>query len=470
VAVVGGGMSGSVAAAALARGGLDVTLFDWGRSVGGRSSHRFRPEPCEDGVARAYAFDHGAQFFHVSDEAFRALVAAHATRWPLASDRVALVAKGAFADVHGASVGASEGEPTFFGAGRPDLAGARHVAVGGMGALAHGIVEDARRDLAASACGGRLTVNIGTRVASVARAADGRWALHGDGLGHEQSTAAALEASGAGAALGTFDMLLVADHMALAMPDWHPCCVRGLAAAAPRLVGAVRAALCWDEAGRAFGRIQPLFTCMVAFDARPAAEPPLPFDAAAIARSDVLQWACAQRAKPHATAADGVEAWVLVSTAHFARRCLDAEGLSAARADGSAQYLPQVDEYLRADPAELMVDEWLALLGALPGGVGEARAAAPAKVVFAKCQRWGAAYCASGALGDGERDELAGARDEAVRARGLAICGDYLADLGVDGGEADGEDLAAAGTSGHPFAMQRAALSGLRAAARMLDA
>jgi hypothetical protein len=40
----------------------------------------------------------------------------------------------------------------------------------------------------------------------------------------------------------------------------------------------------------------------------------------------------------------------------------------------------------------------------------------------------------------------------------------------VDGGEADGEDLAAAGTSGHPFAMQRAALSGLRAAARMLDA
>ena len=54
VAVVGGGLAGCAAAAALASRGLGVDLYDMGRTVGGRASHRVS-EP------GGYHFDHGAQ-------------------------------------------------------------------------------------------------------------------------------------------------------------------------------------------------------------------------------------------------------------------------------------------------------------------------------------------------------------------------------------------------------------------------
>lgn len=69
VIVVGAGLSGLTAARELNSRGVDVTVFDKGRGVGGRMATRRIETP--DGTA---VFDHGAQFFTARSNTFRALV------------------------------------------------------------------------------------------------------------------------------------------------------------------------------------------------------------------------------------------------------------------------------------------------------------------------------------------------------------------------------------------------------------
>ena len=78
VAIVGAGMAGAACARALADTGIDVELFDKGRSVGGRLAQR----RVEQGV-----FDHGAQYLAARHPAFTAAVDAWRSRgivtdWP----------------------------------------------------------------------------------------------------------------------------------------------------------------------------------------------------------------------------------------------------------------------------------------------------------------------------------------------------------------------------------------------------
>lgn len=63
VAVVGAGIAGLTCARTLSDHGLDVTVFDKGRRVGGRMSTR----TTESGLS----FDHGCQYFSAKDERFR---------------------------------------------------------------------------------------------------------------------------------------------------------------------------------------------------------------------------------------------------------------------------------------------------------------------------------------------------------------------------------------------------------------
>lgn len=63
IAILGCGIAGLSAARELRRAGVDVTLFDKSRGVGGRMSTRY---------AGAWEFDHGAQFFTIQDSGFRA--------------------------------------------------------------------------------------------------------------------------------------------------------------------------------------------------------------------------------------------------------------------------------------------------------------------------------------------------------------------------------------------------------------
>ncbi len=68
IIVVGAGLSGLVAAHELQKRGHDVSVFDKGRGVGGRLATR---------RAGNATFDHGAQFFTVRDDSFRA----HVDEW-----------------------------------------------------------------------------------------------------------------------------------------------------------------------------------------------------------------------------------------------------------------------------------------------------------------------------------------------------------------------------------------------------
>lgn len=69
IAVVGGGMSGLVAARQLCQAGQNVTLFDKGRGIGGRMSVRHTE-------IKTLTFDHGAQYFTAKSDSFAEQVAA----------------------------------------------------------------------------------------------------------------------------------------------------------------------------------------------------------------------------------------------------------------------------------------------------------------------------------------------------------------------------------------------------------
>jgi predicted NAD/FAD-dependent oxidoreductase len=75
VAVIGVGLAGAACAASLKRNGLDVTLFDKSRGLGGRMATRrlrWSAQPGADDVAELHAeVDHGAQYFVARHPRFR---------------------------------------------------------------------------------------------------------------------------------------------------------------------------------------------------------------------------------------------------------------------------------------------------------------------------------------------------------------------------------------------------------------
>jgi hypothetical protein len=75
VAVVGAGIAGATCAASLQQAGLNVTLFDKSRGVGGRLATRRVQWTGADGVGHSAEFDHGAQTIAARQPRFRALLA-----------------------------------------------------------------------------------------------------------------------------------------------------------------------------------------------------------------------------------------------------------------------------------------------------------------------------------------------------------------------------------------------------------
>lgn len=71
IAVIGAGIGGLTAARTLIDHGLDVTVFDKSRGVGGRTATRRAELP---GTGESLSFDHGAQYFTARDSRFRRLV------------------------------------------------------------------------------------------------------------------------------------------------------------------------------------------------------------------------------------------------------------------------------------------------------------------------------------------------------------------------------------------------------------
>lgn len=136
VAIVGAGIAGLAAAARLLAHGVDVAVFDKGRSVGGRVATRRKA---------AWQFDHGAQFCTARDERFAARLAVLAAAgavspWP-----------GPFQTLANGRLGPD-----------PRPGQVRWVGVPGMSALA--------RSLA-----GGVPVAVGGRVEGLRHDADGWW-------------------------------------------------------------------------------------------------------------------------------------------------------------------------------------------------------------------------------------------------------------------------------------------------------
>ena len=113
IAVIGAGIAGIAAARELARRGLQVSIFDRGRNVGGRCATR----------DNEFSFDHGAPFFTISDESFRTEMAM------LESLAVVRQWNGRFVEINAGQVRAAED-------------GTRYVGVPGMRRIAETLATD----------------------------------------------------------------------------------------------------------------------------------------------------------------------------------------------------------------------------------------------------------------------------------------------------------------------------------------
>lgn len=146
VAVVGAGLSGSFAARTLADHGLEVTLFEKSRGVGGRMATRR--------VDDVPTFDHGAQYFTCRDPRFKRYVDSWKMQgrvqpWPDPSQRIVVLEKGEIK---------SESKSV-----------QRHVAVPGMKAICQHLSD----------C---IPLKTGVRIASIVRPPQSEtgWVLHDD--------------------------------------------------------------------------------------------------------------------------------------------------------------------------------------------------------------------------------------------------------------------------------------------------
>ncbi len=139
IAVIGAGISGLTCARALSDAGMSVTVFDKGRGPAGRTSTRRND---------SHHYDHGAQFFTVSDSDFRSRVEA----WQSAG--VVEPWDGTFANLTAGNVeSATQSKQRFVG-------------VRAMNAIAKHCAQD-------------LTIKTGFRVASLERRQD-QWCLSSD--------------------------------------------------------------------------------------------------------------------------------------------------------------------------------------------------------------------------------------------------------------------------------------------------
>lgn len=372
VAIVGGGITGAVAAERLAMQ-FEVHLFDQGRrGPGGRASHR----AVQDGVvlpddppipAGALEFDHGCQFFRADDPRMQQLV----DNW---------MAKGWCAQWNGKFGALGSDVADFFGL--PSNSAPVFVGTGGMHTLPRSILAE---------CG--ATVHRGVRVASMERVAggeqDGMWTLYGvagEAAFHDSSEAAAAAAPRRPLTAEPFHAVLLTD-ISSSFGDWH----RASAGVPSSFSAAVR------------DRVRiPLFSAMVAFD-RPLK---LPYDGITFGNSPL--WFAARSASKGfgpavqrsttGSSADGAaaagcyECWTLISTPRFAVDEIQSTPMQDAV---TGAFKPQEDSYLNTTPAPALLKAFMDAVTSLrPDPSPEFPTA-----VYLQGQRWGSALPAPAGIG-----------------------------------------------------------------------
>ncbi|GAX29342.1 hypothetical protein FisN_16Hh223 [Fistulifera solaris] len=236
IAIVGGGISGCCAAAALASA-AEVTVFDQGRrGPGGRASHRSvrasDKQIIEDDTSllrnaessSTYEFDHGCQFFRADSEEMKRIVRQWCERGWVAPW------KGAF------GVLPADNSHAFDFFGIASKSSPVYIALGGMHQLPRHLLQSSR-----------AVVEKGTRVCQIKRK-DKQWELFG--VTGNQAFHDTNEAATDLASLGVYDAVVLTD-ISSASGSWHRASAGIPDELLQQLPKKVR---------------MPLFSCMIAFE------------------------------------------------------------------------------------------------------------------------------------------------------------------------------------------------------------
>ncbi|XP_068655333.1 uncharacterized protein [Aristolochia californica] len=273
IAVIGSGISGAVCAAALARGGFMVTVFETGRGPGGRMSQR--REIAEDG--RELLFDHGAPCFTVKDNEVMGIVSSWEARGLVAEWKENF---GTF-DRTGSQ---------FLQLGEERVADKKYVGVPGMNSICKALSLEPGVEANFGVTVGRLQWFENSRL----------WSLTGmDGQN-----------------LGSFDGVVASDKNVVSAR------FTGLTGRPPPLDMSLVPELAV--------KLQdiPVHSCFALMLAFPEPLSSIPVKAFSFINSDVISWAACDSCKPgRAVASDRSECWVLHSTAEYAEGVIRQTGL-----------------------------------------------------------------------------------------------------------------------------------------------
>ncbi len=292
VVVVGGGISGCVAATLLLRRGVSVRVLDSGRRApGGRLAGGRHP-------------DSGAEFLRLSD----------APSQPLLAIVRSLEQAGLLAPWTGrfGVLGSSGFVPAGQTSNADDFCGL----VSGAAARAPIYVgTPSNRDICAGLCAAEgIEVQLGKNVRSATYDSSAGWSLAlDDGDYH-------CRGGGAPQVEARCDALILATHDAsLASSAVRSASTGGGAAA---IDAAALATLADALAAQRAGRTAPLFTWS-GYYAPGALSSSVPIDAAVVTGSPIVRFLCRDASKPGRPAVrDGLELWTAVSTIEFARATL----------------------------------------------------------------------------------------------------------------------------------------------------
>lgn len=347
VAVIGGGITGASVASTLAS--LDphiaVHVFDQGRSVGGRASHRITIE--DD---KTFQWDHGCQFFRADTPRFKKVV----DEW--IDVRIAAQWEGNFVKEAGAA--------DFFGLpSKPPF----FVGVGGIKSVVRSLLNKS------PAC---IQVFEGQRVARMTQDdSEEKWTLYGtEGEGAYHDTDEIIARASACGVLGEgYDAVVLTD-ISSSFSSWHRA-----SAGVPQLFS--------DQVRIRAGSRVPLFACMIAFDS------PIPVEIDAATLDDPTLWFVSRSNSKPGLEHLAHDCWTLVSTPEYAMRAIEEVPMQD---QTTGEFIPQSSDYLTTVPGPALEAAFRRIVSS--GRLGRGSGQDLPKTIHLNAQRWGSALPAHRSL------------------------------------------------------------------------
>jgi predicted NAD/FAD-dependent oxidoreductase len=360
IAIIGGGIAGTSFLHELvsinhSHGNIEkvnirIDLYDQGRGLGGRSSHRYVKQDDKE-----YRFDHGCQFFRGDTLIMQNIISKFLEK------KVITQWKGNF-EAHSSTTN-NNSKCDFFGM---PFNGPFYVSTGGMHNLPLSLVNAAKKME-----GNKTTVNLfpATRVSKLHHKI-GKWYLEGIGGNaafHDtkESIAAAAKHNYLNNNDDGYDIVVLTDISSTSFDSWHRA-----SAGVPDLFS--------KQIRNKVGARVPLFTAMVAF------EEPLPdinFDTITFPLNNGNDcWFAAKTNSKPGFENLVAECWTIVSTPSYAAREIKKVPMQDAK---TGEFLPQERGYLQNVPAKELLASFLKAVN-----ISESNTP---NIVHINAQRWGSA-------------------------------------------------------------------------------